>query len=510
MNFLKKIALLMIFVSKLTVLAQTQDLYALASGDYLNFNALFDEEENLYGYVAIFGYGKSNETSKKFEYVVLDKNLNTVANQEFEGDITSNNYFGYINFQKKLILFPQVDYSAVKSKNFYYPRSLEVDLSTNSIHAKNYFEYENGKFIEVSQPKNVKAAVKENKDEKKEKGYNYVSDVYEIKEGGYLVFELNDYGKYTNNNSLMRFDADKKLMWTFKYNEDGTKKKSETMKILEKDEKYIYTIMREEVAKTVNFFLRIIDMKTGLIVTSKPIDANKYELDRITYFYSVGNSIDNDKTFDDKIVLVGRNYENEYQDYGLTRIIIDKNTLDINLKVLKYIDFKNFLPKINALGYVENAYRLVVKDFYFLQDGSVGILMEKFKPATDYTAPKTTDLVYAYTNSNFELIGVNVFDKEKTRWNVNADYLFSQYLNKGKDVVFFYRDLQKDSQTKEKNWNLFINTLIDGTFKQEQVQISEKDNYFVIPYVAKEGYILLREYNEKEKYNKVRLEKLNY
>ena len=75
--------------------------------------------------------------------------------------------------------------------------------------------------------------------------------------------------------------------------------------------------------------------------------------------------------------------------------------------------------------------------------------------------------------------------------------------------MFFYKDNQKDDKTKEKNWNLFINTLIDGKFNQEQIPISSKEN-IIYPYVAKEGYILMQEYNEKEKYNKIRLEKLNY
>ena len=112
-------------------------------------------------------------------------------------------------------------------------------------------------------------------------------------------------------------------------------------------------------------------------------------------------------------------------------------------------------------------------------------------------------------DKEFNLKEVKTFEKEKTKWD-NNDYLFSQYLNNGKDVVFFFRDLQKDKETREKNWKLFINTLINGNFKQEVVQISEKDKYTTIPYVAKEGYILLREFNEKDKFNKIRLERLNY
>jgi hypothetical protein len=49
--------------------------------------------------------------------------------------------------------------------------------------------------------------------------------------------------------------------------------------------------------------------------------------------------------------------------------------------------------------------------------------------------PKTTDLVYINTDKDFKVKDVQVFEKEKSKW-VNSDYLFSQYLNDGKDVVF--------------------------------------------------------------------------
>lgn len=493
------------------IFAQTQDLYSLAKGDYLGFNALFDEDDNLYGYVAIYGYGKTNEKTKKFEYVILDKNLNPVANKEFEGDITTQDYFGYIDFRKKLILFPTPDYYAVKGKEFFYPRSKEINLADNSIKNKIYYDYKDGKFIEETEPKNSRDARKETKAEKKEKGYNYVSYVYDIKEGGYLVFEYNDYGSYTNQENITRFDENKKSLWTYKYNTEGDKKNSESLRILEKDENYIYTILTKEVKREKTFFLQIMDIKTGNVISQKPIDGlSKETMERMTRVYSYYKSIDNDKTFDDKIVMVSKNFNNSFTHKGFVRFIIDKKTLNLDIKTLNYLDFKSYITDIEDTGGVENGYSLDIRDFYFLEDGSVGILMEKFKPEGQYSAPKTTDMVYAYTDKDFKLSGLKIFKKEKTKWAINADYLFSQYLNDGKDVVFFYRDLQKDEKTKEKNWNLFINTLIDGQFKQEKVQISEKDNYTVIPYVGKEGYILLREFNEKEKFNKIRLERLNY
>ena len=252
-------------------------------------------------------------------------------------------------------------------------------------------------------------------------------------------------------------------------------------------------------------------MQTGKEVSNKPVTGFSDEtIDNIDTFYSGYRKLDNDKTFDDKMVIVGKTFSPSFDQLGFSRLIVNKSDFSTSAKSIHFKqDLTTYLPKINANGYVENGYMLHSRDMYFMSDGSVGILTEKYKPMSEYNAPKTTDLVYIYTDKDFKVKDVKVFEKEKTKW-FNSDYLFSQYLNDGKDVVFFYRDYQKDQVTKEKKWNLFINTIIDGKFKQEIVPISEKDNYSVTPYVAKEGYILLREYNEKEKFNKIRLERLNY
>ncbi len=101
--------------------AQTQDLFSLAKGDFLGMSALFDEKENLFGYISLYSHGKLGEKTKKFEYVVLDKNLNPFANKTFEGDVTAGNYAGYINFDGKVILRPsQLDMSYVKTEGYFY------------------------------------------------------------------------------------------------------------------------------------------------------------------------------------------------------------------------------------------------------------------------------------------------------------------------------------------------------------------------------------------------------
>lgn len=509
---MKKLYLFFAVISQVFIFGQSQNLAELASGDYIGFNALFDQKENLFGYVSLYSYGKTGDKTKKFEYVVLDKNLNPVANKEFEGDITAGSYYGYMDFRGKIILRPsRLDNSLIKNKDFFIPRTKEIDLADNAIINKPFYDYKEGKFIELAEPKNYKADLNEDRAEKKAKGYNYISAVYEIKEGGYIAVEYNSYSNYINNNSLIKFNENKKELWRYKYNTSGDKKINDEISILEKDENYIYILLQHNEKKLKTFQLLVLDMKTGNEVSKKPLTGLSDDtLDKIGSLnsYSFG-SITNSKTFDDKIVYLARTYSNPYKTTGFSRLIIDRKTFATQTQEIPYASLQNKIKNISETGGVENGYFLDPRDAYFLKDGSIGILMEKYKPEGSYSASKTTDLVYIFTDADFKVSGVKIFDKEKTKW-ANSDYLFSQYLNDGEDVVFFYRDYEKNEETKDKNWNLYINSLVDGKFAQEVVPISAKKDFFVYPYVGKEGYILLREINEKEKFNKIRLERLNY
>lgn len=503
--------------------AQTRDLVALAQGEFLGVNALFDENDNLFGYISLYDYGKSGERTKKFEYVILDKNLNPFANNTFQGDITAGDYFGYINFDGSIVLRPtRIDATLVKQSELFSPSTMVINLKDNIIKRKIDYEFDHGTFKEIDRHDLWKVNRKEFKAEKKQNGFIYVSDVTEIKEGGFLAHEYEDYGRYVKNNRLMRFDANKKELWRYEYNQNGSKKESQIINFLEKDKDYYYCLLWERKKNpddndyavpsgwTNKFHLLVLDMKTGKEVHKKEIPDPEDVLPGITRFQTFGyGMLDNDKTFDDKIVIVGRLNEELYNT-GISRLLIDRKTFQADLKILIFKDdFKVHIPKINAKGSVESGYLLDPRDIFFMKDGSIGMLFEKYKPPTEYTAQKTTDLVYVYTTKDFKIAGVTVLEKEKSRWQ-NTDYLFSQNINDGDDLVFFYRDYRKDDETKDRNWNLFINTLIDGKFKQEMVPISSKENFLIFPYIAKEGYILLREFNKQAKYNQVRLERLNY
>jgi hypothetical protein len=68
----------------------------------------------------------------------------------------------------------------------------------------------------------------------------------------------------------------------------------------------------------------------------------------------------------------------------------------------------------------------------------------------------------------------------------------------------------KDPVTHKKNDMLGINSIINGKLTQELIPLYQKKKYEITPMPAKEGYIMLREFNEKDKYNQIRLEKLNF
>ncbi|MCB0696816.1 MAG: hypothetical protein KDC07_05595, partial [Chitinophagaceae bacterium] len=242
---MKKILLPVLLLLFVNGYAQTRDLISLAKGDFLGMNALFDEDESLFGYISIYDYGKTGDKTKKFEYVLLDKNLNPFANNTFEGDITAGDYYGYINFDGAIVLKPSsVDYSLVKPNDMFTPSSMVIDLKDNSVKRKVFYDYDHGVFNELEQNDTWRDKRKEFRTEKKQNSFNYISTVAEIKEGGYLVHEYDAYRGYVQNSHLMRYDENKKEMWRYSYNETATKKQWQVLYALEKDEKYYYALLK--------------------------------------------------------------------------------------------------------------------------------------------------------------------------------------------------------------------------------------------------------------------------
>jgi hypothetical protein len=509
--------------------AQSQDLTKLASGENVRFNAIYDKRgENLEGYFTLYDNGKASDDKKKFEYFLLDKNLNVVANKEFEADKTIANYRAYTNVRGKLTLSPRLVYNylavAGGMKKFIFPSDKEVDPSTNEMKDRSEKCFEDDKLVDCPSDKTMKEERQKTKNEKKEKGYVTQSAVWETKYENYLVMKNDDYEKYTKNDKLILFTPDSKEIWSYAFNLNGSKNIDETLKILALDEDKIFAILQKTQLKKSTFSLIILDAKNGNILKQTeleplldkfPSKINKeMTLRYLSSMYTQTGDINNSKNFEDKFIMVGRAYEDATVTYynlngeGYVRMVIDKKTLGVTFDQFSYVqDVVKKIPAVKSLGRMESSYYLAPRDFYFMKNGSVGILTEMYKDEGAYSASKNKDFYYIYTDPEFKIVDAKQIPKETTKF-YSTDYLFSQNIKGGDDVVFFYEDVVKDENRKKKV-NLYINTLIKNQFRQEVIPIGTEENT-IIPYVAKEGYILLNEYNKKEKYNQVRLEKLNY
>ena len=487
------------------VFAQNQDLVTLAKGNYMGFNAVFDQKDNLYGYVALYGYGKSEEKTKKFEYVILDKNLNPFVSKEFDGDITAADYYSCLNNEGDLCFVPnEIDYGSLKKKDFFIPRVLKVDLKDFSVNFVKDFYYDGQNILETKLSKSIEEYNDQSSFSKKEKEYKYSSKLYELKHNDFLVNETKVLNKTkTTIGNAIYFDKDQKEVWRYEYRNDNEAIIINNLQILSSDEKYIFASYLEHKRFSKKGDLIIFDKANGKILKSIPLqdilpDDGAYSIsyDPSVYFIKV-------RSINNKLYIF-----KDFNNRGYARIEIDKENLDVVGKFFKYKeDLSKYIPKIDKDGGVEGKYSLRYHESFILNDGSMGIVLEKFKPDTGIAVSSgTTDLVLVRTDPDFKVQDVMVFDKEKTK-HQHGDYLFSQLLNDKKDVVFYFRDLV--GKGNNKNWNLFINTIINGEFKQEVVPISS-EKHMSFPYIAKEGYILLQEFNKKEKYNKIRLERLNY
>jgi hypothetical protein len=516
---MKNVLLALVLSISLNTFAQIENLESLSTGSFVNFSPLINMEEQLFGYLAIYNKGEADDNFLKFEYVYMDKNLNKVANKDFFAENSVGSYNSFVNKKGEIELDPEINYYKYYNiwtggyNDFVLPKSKIIQIATNTISNKEEICYENKTFVNCIENQTYKEYNQGVKKEKRENGFIYESDVTIMNDGTYLLYEYIIEKKKQKNNSLIKFDANKKEVWRYEFNRGFEKKDVQYINVLNFDDYFIYLLEFTELGDNKTAKMLKIDLKTGNKQIELPVKGYNFEsLYSLRKIVETRFSITNKKEFDDKIVMIGELCQDKtYKRYGFYRVIFDKKTNQVAFNFFSFDEIKTDF-KLGNYGETEKGYSLMLRDLYVFNNTSVGFLFEKYKIGDTFFgngAPKTSDLVYFNADKDFKIASVKVLSKEKSN-DFASDYLFSQYINQGNDVAFFYRDYQKSSIAgTEKNWQLFINTIKNGVFSQEQIPMSSKEN-FIYPYIAKEGYILLREFNKEAKYNGIRLERLNY
>lgn len=486
------ILLLFIFLSE-TVSAQISNLEELASGKLELFKPIIDLNEKIHGYIAIFRLEKTKDKKIRFEYVFLDRNLNKVANGEFK-DVNYRSLKYEFYYPEKVggkLIITKRYYHKV-NKMITYTSHRILDLRQNTISKEFYFD--GTKYVEGywNEAKAIKALRRSKKiDFPITIGDNFLNA---------------QYSKVSKNKDIPTkieaFNIQKEPIWDYTFNPD--KEKVEKIFNLFGKKHLIMSVFKED-----RIYIHAINPSNGELLF-------KYELQdgasEYAHMYSV-------KSVNDTFVIVGKIsqfniYNGYYSDdlsLGLFRIVLDSKGKEISKDYFLWRDAQPYL-KMDKFGVIKKGkYKLSVKSYFAFNDGTVSILTEKRKPGSKGllgSSTKTTDFAILNFDKDFTLLNIHTIEKDKTK-NGYSDFLYSQRIKKGNGVVVFYNDYKKNKDTKEKNWILGIVTIINGKINHEQIPMSSKE-HFLLPYVAKEGYILLREFNKNEEFNQIRLERLNY
>lgn len=477
----------------LTATAQISNLTDMASGKMQGLFTLYENEQT-YGYMAMFYLGQTGAETEKYSYVLFDKNLNKVNNGEF----TDNYYKG---FNKRYITAEKVGDKIMLTKQIVRESLSTIVFTENRMIDINDKEHKEVFYLDNDIVMTGKRSLKKIRKNQRRKEFLYFPVVAD---GGFLIFQVPN----PQNVKIPRkfsYYKEGEIQWT---KDIDTKRGLVRFAFEFSDDKRLYLRFTERVKGKKRIYLRSYDIATGEEFFNYQMSSG----DKSEYaykFYSV-------ERLDEATVIVGmmsddpQSKASDIKTRGFFKIVLNKKGEELSKKYYLWNQITDF--QVNDQGKLDKGYKVFPKEFFVFKDGSVSVLTEKLKPTYNFMAgsvvPKNTDFIIFNFNKDLQLINTETIAKDVTKFS-SSDYLYSQKIKDGNGVVFFYRDYKKDETSKKKNWVLGIVTLINAKVNIENIPMSSEE-HFIYPYRAKEGFILLREINKDGEYDQIRLERINY
>lgn len=495
--------------------AQIQDLYKMTTGELYSSFYVFDEEDELWGYFFLYDQGEVEKSVHEMKYVILDNELNVVATNTFEQglmrywkpDFSSVSKVGdylFLNGVMKLY----------ESKlNAWLPKvsiQREIQLSKNEVSEE--FVVSKGQWkVNEDAPKDFKAEYRN--------PTSYMT-IESAKYNGDLVHIASDVrrdGFSMSAESIAMYDKDHNKVWSTRLSKLNNYKPGLVSQLNVHDDclTFILTTFKVRMSGMQNLSVKVVclDLATG---KSKFIYELENEKSKNAHDFGM-------KQMGEDIELIGF-YSDDRDDgasnmskrTGMFRKIIGSEG---EVKLEKYLPWSGMSKKLDITkkGQMDGKYFVNLLSAETLKNGKTIIIAEKTIPqrynvgmallgVSSYTKRKTTDLLCFIFDPMFDLERVEVIEKAKSKGNF-TDFIFSEKRGDDDSVDFFFSDF-KEVEGSKGQWFLGINTYKDDKITTEEIPISS-DDYVIVPLRAKEGYILLREYNVDDKYDKLRLEKLN-
>lgn len=506
------------FLLPFTLQAQLNDLSEMSQGEFINFQALFDNDDHLFGYVAQFGLGETEKRVNTFEFVVYDKNLNRLLVEQVTGDNLVDKFYFELNKNQELIISANLDLGsiglmkALKLGNREQIKNKKLDVKTGVLTEVNTPCYFAGELMDDCLSMTSKEMGKKMKAHKKEIGFFEQGLANELNDNKFLVLtrRTKNYQQFTDF-QIKLFDENKRELWSYEYNVKAKTNQYEEVQILDYSEDKLSFFQKNVDKKKVELLFKVTDAKTGKIIAEQTVeglseDALKHLLSSKANLMKRSN--DAHTLFSAAVI------EDKRRVKGIFVAQLNNTTNQLQYEIIDFNeDLASFIDEeIHQRGSIDG-HHLYPRDILLKEDGSFKLIGELTKYDFEtgrLTVESVKDLYVLDFTQEMQLNQVEVIEKSK-RKQKRPNYLFSQNLeDDSDDLVFFYRDFVKNEETGDENWILYINTYKNNELIQDQLKLtSTNDGYEIYPFFAKNGYILLHEFNEKEEHNQIRLERLN-
>lgn len=499
---MKKILLLLLLLTY--GLSQSQDFSLTKSidGELVSINKLYNSKtEDLFGYLVLNDLGYVTETSRKYEYTILDSNFNKLQN----GTFTDNFYHKYLKekiktsvkdiaYSKNQILIYYGYYIEDYSKGTFSNKFRVIDLEKNN--SRGPYTLDGNKLrpeLEISGKEELKAFQKRDKEEYKSINYNWIN-LKSYSDKGFILQEITSSmyrTSVTSQISLLNLDQEFLFIKTMP---DGY------TNIIDYDDKNFYLTSSSSLA--VNDFSIYSRYYSAIDKGGKDIYKMEYKSTLYDYFPTTI------KVIDKKIYILGSYRLKKGEDYknlGIYRRILNlEDGKEISLDHIKNTELKSD-KEISEFGKVDNLGQLQFEYFSITDIGEIIAVAETYK---EYSKSNIyTDLAYFKISADFKSISSEFYALGKTKI---SKFSYAQQLPNKEGVVMTF--INKDDN---KNWVLNTLAYNYATQKITKSDLSlEKKGSNVVFSSAKKGYLTLIEYfkNQKpgDKEVEIRLEKINY
>lgn len=500
--------------------AQMQNLFELAEGNLVFSDILYDNNDDLWGYFYLYKSDKEKERVK-MEYVVLDKNLNKVFNGNYytkkRGQYFVDMYNNCSLLDDKLVLDISLitnDYSKL-AYNSNRLLSLTNDSLNNTPEYDEFMLSPDG-FLPIPEKVNVFNCDKNTLDSL---GNKYlITAIYSNKYKGLLVNQHQAYNSVCEK-EMRIYNEKKELQWTYKYNPNTSNKVRDNYTIanfIGLEDSLFLSIENNVVKKKTS----TINLAAHHFATGKSLFSYQIQSDTSKYFLNYKTRISNDS-----IMLYGTYYNNpKLNSYsywlGYFRIILDKNGNELSKTFQPFDKISTPEYSIAKKAKVNKKYFLINKSSVLFKDGSAAFITQGMHERgiipgffyivslgiLNFDKPYNKNLYIITMDKNFQPSGIHLVEKKKNSV-LEENFVFTQYQEEGVSAISCFYNIIKVNGKKE--YELLINSIKNNAVQTEKIPLTSAKKYAIIPRPAKEGYIMLNEYNEKDKYNQIRLERLN-